>query len=245
MSEKKPVPPEVVEQWENHWKALVCDEAGNIVPEKVMCELFDYGFVMDQVSKVYCEITGGLLSKPNYYASVVIGEANDYQNKVWDEVLADEKKSWEEEQMSNVTVKIKKLFDDAIIPRQQTEGAAGVDLHARVSAPQRIYPGQRKVIGAGIAIELPPGYEAQVRPRSGLAIKKGISIVNSPGTVDADYRGEVGAIIINHGSEAFDINNGDRIAQLVIQKVPEVEFVETDELSDTARGAGGMGSTGV
>lgn len=155
-----------------------------------------------------------------------------------------------------IPVKVKKLFTDAKLPVFSTDGAAGADLHAYVPPGNhtlhddkgyfvRIYPGEHHVIGAGIAIEVPQGYEAQVRPRSGLAAKNGISIVNAPGTVDSDYRGEVGAILINHGDHAFDVHTGDRIAQMVVKPVPRVQFVEVKELTDTKRGAGAFGSTGV
>jgi dUTP pyrophosphatase len=156
-----------------------------------------------------------------------------------------------------VSVKVKKLFSDAKLPVFSTDGAAGADLHAYVPRFDshtlhdekgpflRIYPGDRKVIWAGIAMEIPPGYEAQIRPRSGLAIKSGISIVNAPGTVDSDYRGEIGAIIINHGTFPFDVHTGDRIAQVVIKPVPAVKFIESDELTDTKRDDGRFGSTGV
>ncbi len=166
----------------------------------------------------------------------------------------------------NVTVKIKKLHNDAKLPVFSTDGAAGADLYAYIPRDAhaqymrsmtkdggqtdkgpfvRIYPGEHKVIGCGIAIEVPEGYEAQVRPRSGLAAKLGISIVNSPGTIDSDYRGEVGAIVINHGTDNFDVETGDRIAQIVVVPIPRVRFIEAVELTDTARGGGRFGSTGV
>lgn len=153
-----------------------------------------------------------------------------------------------------VTVKYKKLRPDAVVPKYQTRGAAGVDLHAVMPKSQAydglvpmvvLYPGDYRVVYTGLAIELPPGYEAQIRPRSGLAAKHGISVVNAPGTVDADYRGEIGITLINHGPEKFVIKPGDRIAQMVVMPVPTVEFEEASELGDTERGAGGLGSTGV
>jgi dUTP pyrophosphatase len=157
-----------------------------------------------------------------------------------------------------VTVKIKKLHKDAKLPVFSTEGAAGADLHAYIPRDghsaqfadskgpfTRIYADDHAVIGCGIAIEVPEGYEAQVRPRSGLAAKLGISIVNSPGTIDSDFRGEIGAILINHGALPFDVYTGDRIAQIVVVPIPKVCFVEANELTETKRGAGGMGSTGV
>lgn len=140
---------------------------------------------------------------------------------------------------------IRKIHPEAIIPQYATPGAAGLDLHARI--PQEIYlqPGVRFTCPTGIAIELPEGFEAQVRPRSGLARKNGVTVLNSPGTIDADYRGEIGVILINHGDEPFTINPNDRIAQLVIAPVIRVEFVQAGGLSETARGAGGFGSTGT
>lgn len=147
-----------------------------------------------------------------------------------------------------VTVKFKRLHPDARIPRYQTAGAAGADLHAVMPEGHdviELWPGDFKVILLGFAIELPEGYEAQFRPRSGLAAKKGISIVNTPATIDADYRGELGVTLINHGGEKLDIRTGDRIAQMVVKEVPPVHFVEVDELSETVRGEGRMGSTGV
>lgn len=145
--------------------------------------------------------------------------------------------------MEHVTVKVKKLRPEAIVPRYHSVWAAGVDLHACSEA--RIYPGERRVIVVGLAIELPKGYEAQLRPRSGLAVKHGISIVNTPGTVDADFRGELGVCLINHGDQPFVVKPGDRIAQMVVKPVPMMHFMEVDELSETERGAGGLGSTGV
>lgn len=122
--------------------------------------------------------------------------------------------------------------------------AAGLDLVAAIDAPIVLRPGERTGIGTGLAIELPPGFEAQVRPRSGLARKHGITLVNGPGTIDADYRGEIVVLVINHGAEPVPIAPGDRIAQLVIAPVVQAELVEVDELTETERGAGGFGSTG-
>lgn len=130
------------------------------------------------------------------------------------------------------------------LPKYQTEGSAGMDLMANLTSEIVLKPMERKVIPTGLFIELPLGYEAQVRPRSGLAIKNGITCLNSPGTIDADYRGEVGVILINLSSEDFSINNGDRIAQMVIAKHEVTQFIEVNELSSTERGTGGMGSTG-
>jgi dUTP pyrophosphatase len=132
-------------------------------------------------------------------------------------------------------------------PSYQTAGAAGCDLRAAVpeEAPIVLHPGERAMVPTGIAIALPEGWEAQVRPRSGLAAKFGISCVNSPGTIDADYRGELKVILINHGTDEFVVRRGDRIAQMVIAPVWQAVFVETESLGETARGAGGFGSTGV
>ena len=120
-----------------------------------------------------------------------------------------------------------------------------MDLYANVPAPVAIQRGSRKLIPTGIMIALPTGYEAQVRPRSGLAFNFGVTVLNTPGTVDSDYRGELCVLLINHGEEDFAVNRGDRIAQLVIAKVEMVTFIEAEELPDTKRGAGGYGSTGV
>lgn len=131
-------------------------------------------------------------------------------------------------------------------PSQQSMGAAGVDLLAAlgISEVVTMAPGARAIVPCGFAMALPPGYEAQVRPRSGLAAKHGVTVLNAPGTIDADYRGEVKVILINHGSAAFEIRRGDRIAQLVVAPVSAVTFSERETLDDTDRGAGGFGSTG-
>ena len=144
----------------------------------------------------------------------------------------------------NPRVQIKKLRPDAIVPRYMTELAAGLDLAASLEAPITIAPGDRVAIGTGLAIALPPNYEAQVRPRSGLARKHGITLINTPGTIDADYRGELTILLINHGREPVQIASGERIAQLVIAPCVQAQLEEVDELSETARGAGGFGSTG-
>ena len=131
-------------------------------------------------------------------------------------------------------------------PAYETEGSAGMDLRAAVpeDQPLTLAPGQRALVPTGLKIALQPGFEAQVRPRSGLALKHGITCLNSPGTVDSDYRGEVGVILINHGAEPFVIQRGERIAQMVIARHERAEWVEVDTLDETARGAGGFGSTG-
>lgn len=130
------------------------------------------------------------------------------------------------------------------LPNYQTAGAAGFDLHAALSEPVTLSPGARSLIPTGLAFEIPQGYEGQVRPRSGLALRHGISIVNSPGTIDCDYRGEVAIVLINHGSEPFTVQPLDRIAQMVIAAVEHAQLVLVDSLSSTSRGAGGYGSTG-
>lgn len=131
------------------------------------------------------------------------------------------------------------------LPHYETEASAGMDLRAHLDTPVILEPMERAIIKTGLFIELPIGYEAQVRPRSGLAAKKGITVLNAPGTVDADYRGEIGVILVNLSSEAFTIENGERIAQLVIAKHERAEWHKVEELSSTERGAGGFGSTGV
>jgi dUTP pyrophosphatase len=141
-------------------------------------------------------------------------------------------------------VQIKKLRPDAIVPRYMSELAAGLDLAAAIDGPITIEPGDRVAIATGLAMALPAGFEAQVRPRSGLAMKHGITIVNAPGTIDADYRGEVKVLVINHGREPVRIAPGDRIAQMVIAPVVQAQLEEVEELGETARGAGGFGSTG-
>ncbi len=130
------------------------------------------------------------------------------------------------------------------IPCYMTQHAAGVDLHAALDGDFILHPGERALVPTGIAIEIPPGFEAQVRPRSGLALRHGIALVNSPGTIDADYRGEIGVIVINLGSEPFTVTNGERIAQMVFARCARAEFIEVDELGETDRGAGGFGHTG-
>jgi len=132
------------------------------------------------------------------------------------------------------------------LPAYQTEGAAGLDLVAAldVQSPMTLAPGARALVPTGLIIELPPGYEAQVRPRSGLALNHGVTVLNSPGTIDSDYRGEVRVILANLGQAPFDIRRGERIAQLVVSPVTRAKFVETNEVSNTARGNGGFGSTG-
>ncbi|MGY4228322.1 dUTP pyrophosphatase [Bradyrhizobium sp. USDA 4503] len=135
---------------------------------------------------------------------------------------------------------------DLLLPIYQTADAAGLDLLAAVpqSAPLLLLPGRYEMVPTGLTIALPPGYEAQVRPRSGLAAKYGVTVLNSPGTIDADYRGEINVLLINHGHEVFSIRRGERIAQMVIAPVTRAELVPVDVLSATGRGSGGFGSTG-
>ena len=142
-------------------------------------------------------------------------------------------------------LKIHKLRPSARVPAYQSEHAAGLDLHACLDADVTIAPGERRLVPTGIAIALPDGCEGQVRPRSGLALKHGVTILNAPGTIDADYRGEVGVILVNFGAAPFVIRDGDRIAQLVVARVARVETIAVDSLDDTARGAGGFGHSGV
>lgn len=130
------------------------------------------------------------------------------------------------------------------LPHYGTEAAAGVDLRANIETPITLKPLERTLVKTGLFIELPVGYEAQVRPRSGLAYKNGITVLNSPGTIDADYRGEVGVILVNLSNEPFVIENGERVAQLVIAKHEQAEWELVEELAETERGAGGFGSTG-
>ena len=131
------------------------------------------------------------------------------------------------------------------LPSYQTTASAGMDLRANNEDPIMLKPLERAIIPTGIYIELPVGYEAQIRPRSGLAAKKGISLVNSPGTIDADYRGEIGVILVNLSNEPFTVEKGERIAQMVIAKHEQAQWVLVDELGESERGAGGFGSTGV
>ena len=143
-----------------------------------------------------------------------------------------------------LTIRLRKVRAGAIVPAYATEHAAGVDLHAVLDAPLRLAPGQRALIPTGLAMEIPTGFEGQVRPRSGLALRHGVALVNAPGTIDADYRGEVGVIVINLGQEPVTFTPGERIAQLVVAPVTRVVFEEAAELGETGRNAGGFGHTG-
>jgi len=141
-------------------------------------------------------------------------------------------------------VQFRRLRPDAVVPRYMTPGAAGMDLCAALDAPITLAPGASVAVGTGLAMAIPHGFEGQVRPRSGLAMKHQVTVTNAPGTIDADYRGHVMVLLINLGREPFLINAGDRIAQLVIAPVVQPELVEVESLDDTERGSGGFGSTG-
>lgn len=138
-----------------------------------------------------------------------------------------------------------KVSDGAEVPVYKTAGAAGADVCARIAEPVVLYPWGTALIPTGLNLEIPEGYEVQVRPRSGLAFKHGVTVLNSPGTIDSDYRGELKVLLINLGHEAFTVNNGERIAQIVIAPVVQARFIQAETLSDTARSDGGFGSTGV
>lgn len=145
--------------------------------------------------------------------------------------------------IKKVFLRIKREREDIPLPSYATSGASGLDL--RASEDMLIPPGEWRAVPTGIRISLPLGYEAQIRPRSGLALKNGVTVLNSPGTVDSDYRGEIKVILINHGKEPFLVRKGDRIAQMVIAKVEQVEVVEVEILDETERGEGGFGHTGL
>ena len=144
--------------------------------------------------------------------------------------------------MIRVKIVTGEAFD---IPEYQTSGSAGMDLYASNEESIIIHPGDRKLIPTGIRLEIPYGYEAQIRPRSGLVLRHGVTVLNTPGTIDSDYRGTIGIILHNAGKERFFVNRGDRIAQIVFKRYERVKFVEVDELDDSARGAGGFGHTGI
>ena len=144
-------------------------------------------------------------------------------------------------------LKIKKLTNNSLLtlPKYETIGSAGIDLQAGINEDIIIKPNETKLIKTGIAIALENGYEAQIRPRSGLALKNSITVLNTPGTIDCDYRGEICVILINHGKQDFTVTSGMRIAQMVISKYQQAEIIEVKDLDETARGKGGFGSTGV
>jgi len=146
---------------------------------------------------------------------------------------------------NKVVISVKRLHGgDIPLPRYMTEASAGMDICAAVDDEETLLPGERRLIPTGIAVALPPDYEAQIRPRSGLAVETGVTLLNSPGTIDADYRGEVKVLVINHGAKPFVIKRGDRIAQMVIHRVYRASWEITDGLEITERGDGGFGHTG-
>ena len=149
--------------------------------------------------------------------------------------------------MNKITVKFQRLAhaNDLALPSYATKGAVGMDIAAAIDRPKYLQPGTIMAIPTGFAIELPVGYEAQIRPRSGLALKHGVTIANAPGTIDSDYRGEIAVILLNIGSKAFTITRGMRIAQMVLAAVTIITPIEVDDLDETKRSAGGFGSTGL
>jgi dUTP pyrophosphatase len=146
-----------------------------------------------------------------------------------------------------IRVRVRRLpgARDLPLPAAASAGSSGCDLHAALAGEVVLRPGERLLVPTGLALEIPPGWEGQVRPRSGLALRHGIGMVNAPGTIDSDYRGEVGVLLINLGAEPFTLRRGDRIAQLVIARVESVEWEEAEALDGSDRGEGGFGSTGV
>ncbi|MBD3411338.1 MAG: dUTP diphosphatase [Ignavibacteriales bacterium] len=144
-------------------------------------------------------------------------------------------------------IKFKRLtreFDDVPLPEYKTAGSAGMDVRAAVARPLALAPGERAAVPTGLAVEIPDGYELQTRPRSGLALERGVTVLNAPGTIDSDYRGEIKIILVNHGAETFVVERGDRVAQLIVASVVRCEIRATDRLSESDRGEGGFGSTG-
>jgi len=146
-----------------------------------------------------------------------------------------------------VTLRIKRLEGnrDIALPAYHTQGASGLDLRAAVKGPLSLAPGEIRLVPTGLAVSIPPGYEGQIRPRSGLALRHGIGMVNAPGTIDSDYRGEIGLVVVNWGRAPFVINRGDRIAQMVVAPVARAAVVEVEDLEATPRGGGGFGHSGV
>ena len=142
-----------------------------------------------------------------------------------------------------VKLLIKKLQKNIILPKYKTDGSSGMDLMANVEQTVKILPGEKKIISTGIMVAIPEQYEIQIRPRSGLAAKNGISVLNTPGTIDSDYRGEIKVILINLGKDIFEINKNDRIAQMIVCPIIKVELKEVESLPETVRGEGGFGST--
>lgn len=146
--------------------------------------------------------------------------------------------------MEKIDIAVQILRPEAVVPRYMSELAAGMDLHAALKWPLTIEPGERALVPTGLAMAIPAGFEGQIRPRSGLALNHGISLVNAPGTIDADYRGEIGIILINHGRDPLTLKPGDRIAQMVVNRVVQGRLREVAALDDTSRGSGGFGHTG-
>ena len=144
-----------------------------------------------------------------------------------------------------IKILIKRLSQKVHLPKYETTGSSGMDLAANLNEKLEIKPGKTAIIPTGLALSIPKGYEAQIRPRSGLAAKKKISVLNTPGTIDSDYRGEICVILINHSVEIFKIERGMRIAQIIFKEIPEIILTEVDTLDSTSRGSGGFGSTGV
>ena len=147
--------------------------------------------------------------------------------------------------MNKILIKYLNESKDLYRPEKATKGSAGFDLLASINDPLEIGPGNSLLVPSGFSLQMPTTFEAQVRPRSGLALKNSITVLNSPGTIDSDYRGEICVILINHGKEPFKITRGMRIAQIIFKQVPEINLVEVDELDITKRGSGGFGSTGI
>ncbi len=149
--------------------------------------------------------------------------------------------------LKKIPVKFKKLQEDKnlLLPAYTSEGSSGMDIRAYVNEPVVLRPGETKLIPAGLAVSIPFGYEAQIRPRSGLALRHGIGLVNSPGTIDSDYRGEIGLIMINWGDKSFVIKSGDRVAQMIISRVYQADILLVGDLDETTRGDGGFGHTGI
>ena len=177
--------------------------------------------------------------------------------RAWSEKLKDlkpliepnamDKPQTETNAMENPIIKCIQLphAKDLPLPSYQTQEAAGMDVRVALTKEIRLAPGERALVPTGLIMAIPQGYEVQIRPRSGLAIKHGITMVNSPGTIDSDFRGEIHLIVINHGQQAFTVKHGDRMAQMVVQKIHQAEIVQTSEVDQTQRGHGGFGSTGV
>ena len=149
--------------------------------------------------------------------------------------------------MQNIRIPIKRLRSGrmVLLPQYMTEGASGLDLFACIDSEVILKPGERRLIPTGVAVAIPEGFEGQVRPRSGLAVRHGIGIVNSPGTIDSDYRGEIAVLLINWGGDSFTVRDGDRIAQMIICRVSQATWQEIDELPETQRQGGGFGHTGI